>query len=305
VTDGGRHGDDGRGSPTVAESSGTWRLREISRRVPLAHAIEGAAIAVALWCILFAFQLLPGTTADTTGVWVFALAGIIIGASPFRRALLVVLAIASATVLVVTLTSLSNAVASRWTRGDQLPDSVLPAVVVLSGSVNPNNTINSQALDNLITGLRLIRDGRANVLVTTTVEEKFPGAVVTSTVDQSRTIGLFAGGARWIHTPPVQSTRDEALKSAELLLPQGIRRIAVVAAPMHTRRACSAFEAVGFDVTCVPSLVRSPGGMDPGPWPADRVRVFGDWIYEVLATAKYRARGWITSRPVRRNLPTR
>src|SRR5437762_8648615 len=174
------------------------RLREIIRRIPLVRAIEGGAIAVALWCILFAFQLLPGIAADTTGVWLFALAGIAIGASRFRRVLVVFLALAAATVLLVTLTSLPNAVASRWIRRDPFPDSALSAVVVLSGGVNPNNTINSEALDHLITGLELIRSGKASVLVTTTVEEKFPGALVSSTVDQSRIVALFAGGTRWI-----------------------------------------------------------------------------------------------------------
>jgi hypothetical protein len=80
-----------------------------------------------------------------------------------------------------------------------------------------------------------------------------------------------------------------------LLIPQGIRRIAVVAAPLQTRRACSAFEAVGFSVTCIPALSRSPGGGIPGYWPRDRLTLFGDWVYEVLGTAKYRARGWLAT----------
>lgn len=218
-------------------------------------------------------------------------------ASRFRRGLAIVLVLAAAMVVVVTQTSLSNALAARWVREDQFPDSGVSAVVALSGGLNPNRTINSEALDHLINGLELVRERKANMLVTTTVEERFPTGVVKSTIDQSRIISLFGGDTKWISTSEVKSTREEALRSAELLLPTGMRRIAVVAAPMHTRRACSAFEAVGFEVTCVPARTRSAGGRDPGPWPADRLKVFGDWVYEVAATTRYRARGWLGVRP--------
>ena len=227
----------------------------------------------------------------------FGLAGIAAGISRFHRILVVVLALAAAAVVLVTQTSVSNSVASRWIRQDRFPDSALSAVVVLSAGVNPNTTINSEALDHLITGLELVRAGNASVLVTTTVEERFPAGAVSSAADQSRIVALFGAHGRWIRTPPVHSTRDEALRSAELLLPQGVRRIAVVASPMHTRRACSAFEAVGFEVTCVPARIRAPGGMAPGPWPADRLRVFGEWVYEVVGTARYRTKGWLGPRP--------
>src|SRR2546428_12203807 len=284
--------------PTVTESSG--KLRESIRRLPLTRIIEGGAIGVAVWCVLFALQLLPGGAADTWGVLVFGFAGIAAGASRLYRSLLIILALAATVVVVVTQTSISNAVASRWTREDQFPDSALPAVVALGAGLNPNNTISGEALDHLITGLELVRAGKASMLVTTTVIEKFPTGVVTSTLDQSRIVALFQGSGKWIRTRPGNSTRDEALMSAELLFPRGIRRIAVVATPMHTRRACSAFEAVGFEVTCVPARVRSPGGRAPGPWPADRLKVFGDWVYEVFATVKYRAKGWLDSSPTPR-----
>ena len=257
--------------------------------------IDGGAIGVALWCILFAFQLLPGAAADTTGVLWFAFVGMVAGLSPLHRTLWVILAMAAAVVVAVTQTSVSNAVASRWIREDQLPDSALPAVVVLSGGLNSNGTISSEALDHLIQGLELVRTGKARMLVTTTVEQKFPNGIFTSTADQSRIVSLFQESGHWVRTRSGNSTRAEALRSAELLLPKGIREIAVVATPMHTRRACSAFEAVGFDVTCVSARVRSPGGGNPAPWPADRLRVFGNWVYEVAATARYRFEGWLGS----------
>jgi DUF218 domain. len=260
----------------------------------VARIIEGGAIGVALWCVLLACQLLPGVLADTPGVLLFGTAGAVAQASPVRRGLAGILILAAAIVVVVTETSLSNVIAAKWVREDQFPASGVSAVVVLSAGLNPNNTINSEALDHLINGLELLHARKANVLVTTTVEQRFSTGLIKSTLDQSRIVSLFGADSQWIRTGPGKSTRDEALRSAQLLLPQGMRRIAVVASPMHTRRACSAFEAVGFEVTCTPARMRSPGGRDPGPWPADRLKVFGDWVYEVAATARYRAKNWLS-----------
>ncbi len=243
--------------------------------------------------MLFAFDLLPGATADTWGVLFFALVGAALELTRFRIVLLVLLVLGALMVLVVSETSISNAIASRWIREDRLPATQLPAVVVTSGTVNPNSTISSEALDHLLTGIELVRSGKAATLVTTTVEERFPKVFVSSRVDQTRIVTLLGVADRWIQTPPGQSTRDEAVSARALLQPKGIRRIAVVASPMHTRRACATFEAAGFEVTCIPALSRTAGTRDPAPWPADRLRVFGEWVYEVFATMKYRSKGWL------------
>jgi uncharacterized SAM-binding protein YcdF (DUF218 family) len=262
------------------------------RLATIGRLLEGAALGIALWCILFSFQLLPTFFADTWGVLIFGIAGIAADAA-FHRALVGMLVIGAAVVAIVTLTPLTNALASGWVRSDRFSSTPVDAAVVLSGTVNPNTTMGANALDNMLFGLQLVHDGRANALVTTTVEQKFPGKSVSSAVDQARIIALLGSRVKWLRTAPTGSTRDEALRSAELLMPLGIRRIAVVAAPMHTRRACSTFEAVGFTVTCTPALVRSPGAGNPGPWPADRLHVFGDWVYEIVATLKYNTAGWL------------
>src|SRR5438105_13794 len=206
----------------------TWRASP--GRLPVKRAIEGSAIGVALWCILFAFQLLPGATADTPGLLVFLFVGVALTLTRLRIVLLAVLALSAGLVVLVAETPLSNALAFRWARQDPLPASTLPAVVVLSAGLNPNGTINSEALDHLLTGLELVRAGRATVLVTTTVEQRFPHGAVTSTTDQARIVSLFQFNGRWVRTLPGRSTRDEALRSAQLLFPPNVRRIAVDAA---------------------------------------------------------------------------
>jgi uncharacterized SAM-binding protein YcdF (DUF218 family) len=273
------------------------------RRLPLRGMIEGGAIGVALWCMLFAFHLLPGKTADTEGVVMFGLSGMAIRVTRFGGYLLGIMALAAAVVVVVTETSLSNAVASRWIRCDSLPDSGVAAVVVLSAGVNPNGTMSGEGLDHLLTGLELTQGSSAPLMVTTTVQQVFPTGAVSSQTDQSHVVALFGGRVRWISTRAGKSTRDEAVMVADSLLPRGISRIALVASPMHTRRACAGFEAVGFVVTCIPARSRLPGGGSPGPWPGDRLTVFGDWVYEMAATAKYRMKGWLAAGPPRGSSP--
>jgi uncharacterized SAM-binding protein YcdF (DUF218 family) len=92
----------------------------------------------------------------------------------------------------------------------------------------------------------------------------------------------------------VHTTRDEAVNAWRLLSPRGASRVAVVTSPLHTRRACAAFEQVGFTVTCVPAVSRvySVNAADTG---ADRLVLFREWLYERAAWIEYRARGWVTN----------
>ncbi|HEX2602838.1 MAG TPA: ElyC/SanA/YdcF family protein [Gemmatimonadaceae bacterium] len=246
------------------------------------------------WCILYAFRLLPGFFADTTGLLVCTAVGAVAYATRLRTVIVTLLIAGAVLVLVIAETPIAGWLAAGRVRTDRMPETKLDALVVTSAGVNPNGTMNGEALDHLLTGLELVRAGRSDVLVTTTVEEEFPAGKVVSSVDQARVIQLVAGIPSWLRTAQAESTREEAVNSAALLLPRRLRRIGVVAAPMHTSRACAAFEAVGFAVTCIPARARAPGGgWTPGPWPEDRLTVFGDWVYEVLGTAEYRARGWL------------
>lgn len=262
----------------------------------LVRLLEGFGLGVGMWCMGLAVDLLPGILRDTTGVLLFAVVGAVASLAKTRIVLVILCALLAGVIVVVSETSISGALASRWVRADSLPAKV-DAVVITSAGVNPNGTINGPALDHLLSGLELVRAGIADTLVSTTVVDEFPAGSVSSGLDQKRVIALFAGRVTFLRTDETESTRQEALASAKLLFPMKIVRIALVASPMHTRRACAAFEAVGFTVTCVPARSRVPGGgWKPGPWPLDRLTVFGDWVYEIVATAMYRSRGWLSER---------
>jgi uncharacterized SAM-binding protein YcdF (DUF218 family) len=65
--------------------------------------------------------------------------------------------------------------------------------------------------------------------------------------------------ARWIE-PRSNTTAENARESARLLLPQGIRRIALVTSAWHERRAVADFERQGFVVLPAPTgFVSYPG----------------------------------------------
>jgi uncharacterized SAM-binding protein YcdF (DUF218 family) len=65
-----------------------------------------------------------------------------------------------------------------------------------------------------------------------------------------------------------------------------------VTAPLHSRRACATFEAVGFKVVCAPAVSRD-NVVPAAETPRDRLRTFRSWLYETFATATYKSNGWI------------
>jgi uncharacterized SAM-binding protein YcdF (DUF218 family) len=108
-----------------------------------------------------------------------------------------------------------------------------------------------------------------------------------------QSIVAFAGAAtRVIFVDSVVTTRTEATRTAAIARANRWSTVAVVTSPMHTRRACATFEAVGLRVVCVPAAVRE-SGLYPGANAEDRLRAFRSWLYEMFASSSYKSRGWI------------
>jgi uncharacterized SAM-binding protein YcdF (DUF218 family) len=176
-------------------------------------------------------------------------------------------------------------------RSDALPArGSLGAVVVLAGGITADSLLTPEPLDRLLTGLELMRDSVAPLLVVTEPRQSPHGA--TAAPDQERLRALVARPFPMLMVESVHTTHDEAVNAWRLLRPRGTTRIAVVTSPLHTRRACAVFEAVGFTVTCVPAVSRvySVDHADNG---LERLVVFREWIYERAALLEYRARGWV------------
>jgi uncharacterized SAM-binding protein YcdF (DUF218 family) len=222
-----------------------------------------------------------------------ALVGAVVGLTRAAIALWVATATALIAFCVIAMTPFVTRVlpTSAMVRQDNLPAQPLDAVVVLSGGITPDGMLVPEALARLLTGLALMRDSVAPVLVVTEPRRSRTG--VTAAADQARVRALIARPFPMLTVDSVHNTRDEGVNSWRLLQGSGARRIAVVTSPLHTRRACATFEEVGFVVTCVPAVSRvySVTSADNGN---DRLTLFREWLYERAAWAEYRLRGWVS-----------
>jgi uncharacterized SAM-binding protein YcdF (DUF218 family) len=158
--------------------------------------------------------------------------------------------------------------------------------------VNGDGVLDVSGTERLLSGLAVWRRTHAHLLITTRVEDSGRGAPVTSDADQRALIQLAGDTTAWRIAAPAHTTHDEALRTAELLAPAQSRSIVVVTSPLHTRRACATFEALGFHVVCIPSDERRYA-IDSLSGPGERFDAFFDWLYEQLGMVKYRLHGWI------------
>jgi len=156
----------------------------------------------------------------------------------------------------------------------------------------PDGLMRSETLDRVLTGMALVKRGVSNAMLISRETRAFGGRPVSDSADLQDITAMLTVPASVIFVDSIFTTRTEALRMRSIARQHGWRTLAVVTSPMHTRRACATFEAVGFKVICVPAAVRG-SGLDPNSTPEDRFRAFRAWLYERFATDSYRRRGWI------------
>jgi uncharacterized SAM-binding protein YcdF (DUF218 family) len=199
--------------------------------------------------------------------------------------------IAGAILAIVLCTPLMDGVMVRSVRRDPTPTTPVDAVVVLSAGLQSDGLIDETGIERLISGLHIMRANHAPLLVTTHIAAvDHPG--VNSDADQRAIVSLAIDTAQWRAVRPVETTRTEALATAKLLAPATSHAIAVVTSPMHARRACATFEAVGFRVSCMPAEERRYALRDLHG-ARQRLRALFDWTYERVGWMKYSMRGWV------------
>jgi uncharacterized SAM-binding protein YcdF (DUF218 family) len=220
-----------------------------------------------------------------------AVVGAIIGVTRLRPLLWIAAAAVALICVVIAYTPVVSTLARPLVRRDPLPTSV-DAIAVLSGGLTPDGMMRNVTLERLLTGLALAKSGLARNLVVTRESRSFGGKIVSDSVDQHRIVGLAQPSAQVVFVDSVLTTRTEALRIKTLAQARRWSTVAVVTSPMHTRRACATFEAVGLRVVCVPADARD-SGLPDGSIGADRLRAFQSWLYETFASSSYRRRGWI------------
>lgn len=254
--------------------------------------VGGAALAVGI-----------GRLADALGLWAMlgvprwmtTLGAMAIGAVAAPTAVGGVLWLAAgaltALLLVVMFTPITRPMVAPFVRADQA-GSPVDAVMVLSGGVTEDGRMTGQALDRLLSALMRVRERGVGELALSVVQSSGPMPRLSSEADQRALAQLGAPQVtvRFVHD--VHGTRDEALAFAAMARTHGWTRVMVVTSPMHSRRACQAFEKTGLAVECRPADGRDYS-VRRLQTSEDRRLAFADVVYEVAAAALYRARGWM------------
>lgn len=223
----------------------------------------------------------------------------IIAALIFATPLRGIVWIAAALLVIVVVLSAFTPAMTRPARALVRADTVgaFDAVTVLSSGLNDDDLISQDAVDRTLSGFALARSRVSDSLpngvpVVFTVVIRGRERARTSAADQQRIAELAGGGLDVHFTDPVHSTRDEARIVGALARAEGWERLAVVTSPLHTRRACAAFERAGVSVTCVPAEARDFAA-NTLKASQDRVRATQLLFYEVAGTLYYKVRGWI------------
>jgi uncharacterized SAM-binding protein YcdF (DUF218 family) len=179
------------------------------------------------------------------------------------------------------------------------------AVVVLGGYVqSSSNSILglafSDAVDRIMTGIALVRQGKGRVLVLSgggIGVPRGPGvpAGVQATKDWVRS---------WELAPvPIEvldwclDTHDEALRNASLARKNRWKRIILVTSAWHTKRAVAAFRKAGIEVVPVAGDFRGiPSLSEPRRLPfvprTESMVLLDLWTEETLGYIYYRLRSW-------------
>lgn len=268
--------------PPKAKGAGTSAER-------FRDAMAGAVLGGAAWTMLA-----PLGVTLKLGVWVgfypsLAL-GMALGLLGFTRILWLLAGSGAVGLVVASITpDAARFFIKRHMREDAMPKDGVQAVVVLSAYLNSDGYLNGTGADRLLAGLGLVKRIGAPILITTKFRLPEDPAITTD-ADQGRLIALAATGARWIVTPEVFDTFDEARETAAIAKREGFTRVAVVTSAMHTRRACAVFERAGLSVTCVVAGSRD-AAFRALRSPSDRLLSVRYGIYESVGWAYYRLRG--------------
>ena len=268
------------------------RSARSDRRHDTAFGTALGALSGILLASLGVVSMVPGFNATSALIVLSIIAGLLAGwLGRIRFAAATTVAIVALSIL-VTLTPAVGFVTSRWVRDDGPSASPQDAIIVLSGGANDDRTLGPSAVDRLLEGLQLWKDGRARRIVTTRETVSLGGAAFTTDYGQRRLIRLAGAESAWTIVSEVASTHDEAVRSAEALLPDSARRVLVVTSALHTRRACATFEQVGFVVHCVVAPGASAGLRNPQATD-QRLMALRSLLHEVAGMLRYRLSGWV------------
>lgn len=153
------------------------------------------------------------------------------------------------------------------------------AIVVLGrGGADSDGVLTNRSLRRLMHGIELYRERLAPLLVLSgTGEETGARAALAE--------GLGVPATVIMQVSSVHTTREEAERIGELLLPRGRRRILLVGDPIDMPRARAVMERAGFTVLPAPTAATGPS------LPEGRLGLLRDIATELGGLAYYRITG--------------
>ena len=220
-----------------------------------------------------------------------AVLGAAIGVTRLRPLLWIGAGLMALLCIVLAYTPLVSTLAAPLIRRDPLPRRV-DAIAVLAMGLTPDGLMSGEGLDRFVSGVALARSGLAPAMMVSKERRAFRGRMVSDSADLELAARLMGDSISVIFVDSIFTTRTEALRMKQIADRRGWRTVAVVTSPMHTRRACATFEAVGFNVVCVPADVRD-SGLNRVSDGQHRLQSFQSFLYESFATDTYRRRGWL------------
>lgn len=249
--------------------------------------LQGAVLGAVVYAAAYGLRI-PKALLEADQSWaILAAAGVgaVLSAVRLRSVLWVLCAAASALFVVVAMTPVFSRSALNLVERDQLRKA--DAVVVLGSSTTRERKLDDVAFIRTVEGMRLVQDGLAPVLVWTRVGGQYPDP--SADVEE---LASLCGGVKTVRVGPVLSTRDEAMKVADLAHARRWKSVILVTSPYHSSRAAAVFRKLGLDVISYPSSERMFSITKPRST-RERVEVFRWWLYEHVRWTYYRARGWI------------
>jgi uncharacterized SAM-binding protein YcdF (DUF218 family) len=158
------------------------------------------------------------------------------------------------------------------------------AIVVLGASVSEDGVLDGSSLRRALAGVLALRQGRAPTLLLLGCPR---GVAVEAQVraDLARSLGVAPDAI--LTEARALTTRQEARRVAELLLPRGQRRVLLVTGECHMWRARALFERAGLEV--LPCPVRELPLVATAP--AERLTLLWQVARESAARAMYRVLG--------------
>jgi uncharacterized SAM-binding protein YcdF (DUF218 family) len=167
---------------------------------------------------------------------------------------------------------------NAWMAGSPRLEPADAIVVLGRGGADTDGVLTNWSLRRVMHGIELYRAVLAPRLVLSGSGEE-----VSARATLARGLGVPAGAI--VQIEAARTTREEADKIAQLLLPRKERRILLVADPIDMRRARLVMEHVGFTVLPAPTAATGPS------LPEGRLALLRDIATEMASLAYYRIVG--------------